>query len=139
MRAFFKNGHNYKKDYGLKATTLGADIVQWWDEIRSTGNTANVYSGGPTGIYTIVVLMCWWCTLLKGHPDTELTDCLRILEEIDCAILMAVHNIENQPTKSPLDKPSPGMPAVPLPQARGTKRLVSEEPSSRKRLRHTKV
>jgi len=134
MRAFFKNGHNYKKDYALKATTLGADIAQWWGEINSTGNTTDVCFGGPTGIYTIIVLMCWWSILLKGQPDAGQTDYLRTLEEIDCAVFAVVRDARNQSTTSLPDRSSSGTPAVPPPQTCGAKRLISEEPTSRKRL-----
>lgn len=148
---FFKNGHNYKKDYGLEATTLGTDIAEWWDQIKST---ESVCSGGPIGVYVIVVLMCWWCKLLRGQPDVERTDYLRILEEINRAILTAVHNTKNRPTKSSLDepsldkpsldkpsldKPSLGTPAIPPPQTRGAKRVASGGALSRKRSRRTKA
>lgn len=133
LRAFFKNGHNYKKGYGIKAITLGSEITQWWDEITSTGNTTDICFGGPTGIYTIVVLMSWWCTLLKGRPDTELTDCLHVLKEIDRVILAAVQDITNQPTTSSPNRSS-GTPTTLPPQTCGVKRPIPEEPSSRKRL-----
>ena len=138
MRAFFKNGHNYKKDYGIKATALGSEITQWWEEISSTGTKRDICFGGPTGIYTIVVLMSWWCTLLKNRPDTELTDCLRVLEEVDRTILATVRDVANRPTASSPDGSSTGTPTLP-PKIHGTKRSISQEPSSRKRLRREKA
>lgn len=139
MHLFFKNGHKYTKDYALEATTLGADITRWWDEITSTDNTKDICFGGPTGIYTLIVLMSWWSTLLKGQPDTRLTDLIRTLEEIDRAICAAVQDARNQSTTSLPDRSSPGMPAVPPHQTRGAKRPIPEQPTSRKRLRREKV
>lgn len=52
---FYKNGHSYRKDYGLEAETLGADIIAWWDEIKAS----NLYFGGPTGTCGLIVLMTW--------------------------------------------------------------------------------
>lgn len=64
--AFYKNGHNYRKDYGLKlkAKTLDAEIIAWWGEIKASG----LYFGGPVGTYGLIVLMTWWCSLLKDRP-----------------------------------------------------------------------
>ena len=139
MRAFFKNGHNYRKDDGLEAITLSADIIQWWDEINSTSNTTNVYFGGPTGISTIVILMSWWCKLLKGQPDANLSDCLRTLEEVDRAILAAVQDVRNRSSTSPPDSSSSRMPIASPPQTCGAKQLISDEPPSRKQLRRERV
>ena len=104
LSAFFKNGHNYKKDYGLKVESLGKETMCWWEEIKTTDGATNVRFGGPTGIYVLVVLMSWWCSLLKDQPDDKLTDCLRTLEDIDCVILSALRGTNDQ---SPIG-PSPG-------------------------------
>ena len=122
LRIFYKNGHQYMKDYGLKAKALGARIMCWWEEVKSTGSTVNVQFGGPTGVYNLVVLMSWWCSLLKGRPDNELSDCLHTLNDIDCVILSAIHNTVQPP------RPSTTPPAQP----RGSKRTATEDPLSRK-------
>lgn len=122
LRVFFKNGHKYLKDYGLKASTLGSDIGQWWDELVSAGDFTAVCVGGPTGISTLVVLMSWWSKLLKGYPDAKLADFHRVLEDIDNTMVAAVLDVRGQPSVS-----GP-------PSARGAKRAVLEEPLSRKRL-----
>ena len=106
--------------------TLGPDIIQWWDELKSASNTMNIFFGGPTGIYTVIVLMSWWSALLNDRPDSELTDFVRILDEINRAILAAIQNAR-------VKTPAQSLRSAP-PQARGTKRTISEEPSSRKRL-----
>jgi len=139
LRTFFKNGHSCKKDYGLEAKSLGAETMRWWEEIRATGGAFNLRFGGPTGIYNLVILMCWWCSLLRGKPDDELGDCFRTLEAIDSAILSVVHSKNAQPPPTPsAGGSSPGPSAIlPVPKSRtrGSKRTISEEPSSRKRLR----
>lgn len=135
LRVFYKNGHRYKKNYGLEAEPLGAKIMGWWEEVGS-GSTANVRFGGPTGVYNFVVLMCWWCSLLEGRPDNEHADCLRTLDNIDRAILSAIHITTILP---PVTTPSPAgssrASTTPPTQPRGSKRTISEESSSRKRLR----
>lgn len=94
---FYKSGHSYKKNFGLKAKPLGTEIMGWWEEIKGTGGTINVRFGGPTGIYTLVVLMSWWCSLLKGQPDNELANCLHTLDDIDRTILSVVCDVGRQP------------------------------------------
>ena len=130
LRVFFKHGHNYKRDYGLKAGTFGAEIMNWWGEIKS----ANVCFGGPTGMYTLVVLMSWWCSLLKGRPNDELSDCFRTLDDIDCTILSTIRNMAGQPSPT-----IPVSTVSPTPPLRGTKRTMSDKQSSRKRLRTGRV
>jgi hypothetical protein len=134
LSIFYKNTHNYKKDYGLEANTLGAEIMGWWGEVKSAG----IRVGGPTGMCSLVVLMCWWCSLLKGRPSHELTDCLRTLDDIDCTISSALCTMAGQPHATPTPGGcSSSVPAItPAPQPRGAKRTASRESlSSRKRMR----
>jgi hypothetical protein len=133
VNTFFKFAHNYRKDYGLKADTLGADIMGWWKEVKSTG----VCAGGPTGMYTFVVLMSWWCSLVEGRPSHERSDYLRTLDDIDRAILSALHSTTGQPC-TPAVPPTTST-TTPAPQRRGTKRTISEESSSRKRSRSARA
>jgi hypothetical protein len=139
VTTFFKNVHSYKKDYGLEIDTLGADIMGWWEVVKSTGDVV----GGPTGMYTFVVLMSWWCSLLERQPSRDRSDYLRTLEDIDRALLSALHNTTSPPRTPATPPTTPTTPAAPpttsttrpAPRPRGTKRASSEESSSRKRLR----
>lgn len=98
----------------------------WWSEICPPDGVPNIKFGGPTGIYALVVLMSWWCSLLKNKPDEEHTDCLRTLEDIDRVLQMAIKDIKNQPeTLSP---------TTPLP-SQSRKRANTEETTSQKRMR----
>lgn len=139
VRAFLKNGHHYTRDYGVNANTLGIEIMRWWEEISTAEGVVNVRFGGPTGIYTLVVLMSWWCKQLKGKPESELVDCLLTLEDIDRAFLSAIHDINSPSPAAPsLNGSPPGGPTVPpTPQPRGCKRSTPGELPSRKRLRST--
>jgi hypothetical protein len=140
LSVFFKNGHNYKKNYKLEAKSLGGEIMCWWEEIKISNVTVNVRYGGPTGVYTLVVLVSWWCLLLKGQPDNELVDCLRTIEDIDRVISSAIHNTSNQPPIAPSRAGSPSSTLTPAaPQPRGSKRVIPEEVSSRKRLRSARA
>ena len=136
LRLFFKNAHKYTKNYELDAESLGTDTMSWWEEIKAKGS---VRFGGPTGMYSLVVLMTWWCSLLEGRPDNELIDCLRTIEEIDNAILSVVRNT-NSPSPT-LPSPSQSSPAIlPAHKSRGLKRTASGEPFSKsKRLRSGKA
>lgn len=130
----------------------------WWQEIKSAGAFK---FGGPTGIYNIVVLMSWWCSLLKNQPTTEYSDCIRTLDDIDRAILSVIHitdgpsdpvptsggSSQKTSTVTPAEQPrgprrvmseDPVATVAPV-QPRGSKRVLSEEPSSRKRSRRAKV
>ena len=138
LATFFKNGHRYTKDYQLNAKSLGAETMRWWEGIKGS-----VGFGGPTGIYTLVVLVSWWCTLLKGQPNGELADCLRALEDINAVFLSVIRNMNNErPTTLSSTRSSPVAPPVappalttPVPQLRGSKRNVTEEAMPRKRSR----
>lgn len=130
---FYKNGHKYTKGYGLKADTLGPGIKSWWARIKS----ACMYFGGPTGrIYTLVVLMTWWCSLLadpsQPRDEQAWADCLQTLDDIDHTILSVIHNT---PTSSPPNESSSGASTVQPTQPRGSKRASPSEELSRKRLR----
>ena len=113
----------------------------WWEEIKTAGGAINICFGGPTGLCTLVVLMAWWCSLLKDRLDNELVDCLCTLEDIDRAVLSAVCDTD----KLPPTAPSPGGSLAgtstipPGPRPRGSKRTISGGPSSRKRLRSGKA
>jgi hypothetical protein len=130
LAIFYKYAHDYERDYSLEANTLGGEIMGWWEDVKST----NVRVGGPTGMYNFVVLMSWWCSLLKGRPSGELSDCLHTLEDIDRTILSALHGTTGQPCTMPAPGGSSSNTAtiVPTPQPRGTKRATPKEPSSRK-------
>ena len=56
VEIFIKNGHNYKRNYGLEVDTLSQEISAWWREINTTVHIA--YSG-PTGIYLLIILITW--------------------------------------------------------------------------------
>jgi hypothetical protein len=134
LSMFFKNGHNYTKNYQLEAKSLGAEITCWWEEIKTSA-----HFGGPTGVYTFIVLVSWWSSLLKGRPDDELADCLCILEDADRVILSAIHNASDQPPAvSPPTESSLTVSPVPAPlapQPRGSKRGIAEGQPPRKCLR----
>ncbi|KAF9782108.1 hypothetical protein BJ322DRAFT_1110992 [Thelephora terrestris] len=139
LAVFFKNGHSYRKNYKLEAKSLGGQIMRWWEEMKISNATDNVRYGGPTGVYTLIVLVSWWSSLLAGQPENELTDCLRTVEDIDRAILSAIRAPNDQPpaTPSPAGSSPTTSPALtpPAPRPRGRKRSIPEVPSSRKRLR----
>lgn len=59
LSAFFKNSHNYKKNYKLEVETLDAEVMLWWEEIKVPNMVANVHFGGPTRIYNIIILVSW--------------------------------------------------------------------------------
>ena len=133
VAVFLKNGHSYKRDYQLKYHSFGSEVSGWWKEIS---NLACVGYGGPTGIYTLVVLMAWWSTFLRDHPDSEHANYLAIVGELDHAILAVI--AEN----SPIAHSSTGhqVPAAssPSPQPNNdnrAKRAHHERSSSRKRQR----
>lgn len=116
--------------------------MSWWEEIKATGSPVNVCFGGPTGMYNLVVLVSWWCSLLKDRPDAELTDYLRTLEDIDRVVLSAICDTDSSSIPaSSCGVPSPGASTPPLaPQPRGSKRTIPhEELSSNKRPRRGKV
>lgn len=115
--------------------------MRWWEEIRTTSGETNICFGGPTGVYNLVVLMSWWCLLLKDRPDDELTNCFRTLEDIDRAILSAIRDANNQsPTGSSPSGSSLETPAIPpAHQPRGSKRAISDDETPRKRFRPTQA
>ena len=92
---FYKDAHNYSKDYGLEVHTLGRQITTWWSEICPPDEEPKVHFGGPTGISTFVVLLSWWCSQLRGKPNREQASCLSILEDLDRVLLDAINNIKN--------------------------------------------
>ena len=119
---FFKNHHNYMKNYELEAKSLSAGIMSWWEELKTTKGGMSTNFGRPTGIYTLIVLMSWWCSLLKGRPDNELVNCLRTIEDVDRAILSAVCS---------LPPPPPGVSTtLPTPKPHGLKKRASSKQQS---------
>lgn len=110
--------------------------MRWWEEIKSAGA---IQFGGPTGIYNIIVLMSWWCSLLKNQPASEHSDCIRILDDIDRSILSATPIITDSsnytpgPSRSVSEDPTSAVARAHQP--RGSKRGMSEDAVSRKRLR----
>ena len=131
VRLFYKNGHNYRKDYGVEVHTLGRQIKEWWAEIYPPNGSPSIQFGGPTGIYSLVVLVLWWCRLLGAKPDEERVDCLRALEDIDRAFVAAIEDIERRPTStSTLLSPTP-----PPPSSQPRKRAGSEGRLPQKRVR----
>lgn len=130
MPIFHKNAHNYRRDYHLKAHTLGRQIMAWWSEISPPGGVPNVKFGGTTGIYSLVVLMSWWCTLLKSEPDAGRVDCLRTLTDVDRALSTAIDEVRSCLTASTSILPS----ATPLP-SRSRKRANTCGLPPRKRKR----
>ena len=109
--------------------------MRWWEEVKGDGGAVNVRFGGPTGVYNFIVLMSWWCLLLKGQLDNELADYSRTLEDIDHVFLSAVQGENNPPPAAPsLNRTSPEAPTILPAPKRGSKRTASKEQSSRKRL-----
>ena len=130
---FYKNGHKYQKDYGVNIHTLGHQIGEWWTEICPPGGKPSIKFGGPTGIYTIVVLMLWWCSLLAAQPDSEHVDCLRTLEDIDRAFVEEINDIKGHSAAGTSMLLSP---TTPPPSSQPRKRANSGEmlPWKRRRL-----
>ena len=129
---FHKNGHNYLRDYNAEAHTLGHQIMEWWSEICPPGGIPSVRFGGRTGIYTIVVLMSWWCSLLESKPEEEHVDCLRTLKDVDRVLLTAVNDIKGHPTAT-----SSVIPSSTPPSSRPRKRANSGDALPRKRIKST--
>jgi len=90
--------------------------MEWWSEICPPGGVPSVRFGGPTGIYALVVLLSWWCTLLKGKTDKERADYLQTTVAVNHAFLAAINGIKNHPTTltpsllPPTDPPPPSLP-----------------------------
>jgi len=135
MPLFHKNAHSYKKDYGVEVHTLGRQIMGWWSEISPRGGVPNIRFGGPTGVYSLVVLLSWWCTLLKARPSEEHVDCLRTLTDVDHALSVVIGDIENHST-TPTSMLSP---TSPPPPSQPRKRANPGETSPRKRHRSARV
>jgi hypothetical protein len=106
--------------------------MEWWAEISPHGGTASIRFGGPTGIYTLVVLLSWWCTQLKAKPNREHADCLRTLQDVDRVLLATVNDMRTNPAARASTLLSP---TTPPPPSQPRKRPNAEELSSRKRKR----
>jgi hypothetical protein len=107
--------------------------MDWWSEICPPGGAPSVQFGGSTGISTLVILMSWWCALLKDKPDEEHADCLRTLKDVNCVFVAAINDLKDRPTV-----PAPALlsPTTPPLTSEPRKRASSGEPSSRKRTRY---
>lgn len=126
---FYKNGHNYRKDYGLEAEILGPKVMTWWAEICSEGESSGVQFGGPTGIYSLVVLLTWWCALLKDEPNHKHIDCLVTIANVEVVLRLTVDELESSAIIASVT-PTP----APPPSSQLRKRGSSETPP-RKRMR----
>lgn len=87
--------------------------MRWWEEIKTKG-ISNLCFGGPTRLYTLIVLMSWWCSLLKNQPDSELVDYHCTLKDINCAFVATIRGVNNSPLAA-APSPSrslPGMSAI---------------------------
>lgn len=122
IATFLKNGHSYTRDYRIEFDSLGREISAWWEEI--SGN-AHVGFGGPTGIYTMVVLISWWCSFLENQPASDRSPYNHIVEKLNSAILEAIPRA-NQSVAGPSSTGG-------LPHAKRTR--VEEPQSSRKKQR----
>jgi hypothetical protein len=132
IRVFHKYGHNYKKKYGVKVHTLGRQTMEWWSEICPPDGVPNVRFGGTTGIYTIVVLLSWWCTLLAASPDEERTDLFLMLGDVNRVFVAAIDEIRGHPTTSdPMSLSLVPPPPPPRPRKRANPGGTS--PQKRKR------
>ena len=84
------------------------------------------------GIYSLVVLLSWWCSLLRAKPEIEHIDCLRTLEEVNRALVATVNNLKNRPTASISTLSAP---ATPHSSSRSRKQENSEELAPQKQKR----
>ena len=107
--------------------------MEWWTEIRPPGEVPRVQFGGPTGMYSLVVLLSWWCTLLAAKPDKERVECLRVLEDVDRVLVMTLDDLKKNTTTPPSAPPSP---TTPLPYSQSRKRANVDEFPPRKRKRY---
>lgn len=108
VKQFYKDAHNYRKDYGLEVHTLGRQITTWWSDICPPNEEPRVRFGGLTGISTFVVLLSWWCSQLRNKPKREQADCLSILEDVDRVFLETINDIKNpSAVLAPAPRPRP--------------------------------
>jgi hypothetical protein len=131
VKVFYRNAHNYDKDYGLEVHTLGRQITTWWTEICPPDGEPKVRFGGPTGISTFVVLLCWWCSQLRNKPNRERDSCLSVLGDVDRVFLEAIDSIKNSSVSVASTSQSQATPS------RSRKRVNPDDASgSQKRRRH---
>ena len=119
VATFLKNGHCYKRDYHVRADSLGGEISAWWDSISGT---AHVGFGGPTGIYTMVVLMTWWCSLLRDRSDSDRADCVVLVDKLNLAILEAILRADQSGSGPPSTNSI--LPASPPPPSQHSRHLA---------------
>ena len=129
---FIKYGHKYTRDYGLEAGPLGQDISAWWREVAAT---AHAGYGGTTGIYTLIVLMTWWCGLVRDQPESERAKYVSIVEDLNCGVLAALRSTGTPLGSSTTDLLPTALPTSSQPNKRPTKRAATEDHPSRKRQR----
>lgn len=137
MPAFFKSGHKYEKNYGLDAGSPCSEVLTWWDEISTKGC---VDTGGPTGIYTMVVLASWWSQLLEKDPLSDRTEFTTFVNTFNHAILEAIDDHTSEPSNTPEPPTTDHLRLTSPPPSQYTrasaKRIFSgEQASSRKRLK----
>jgi hypothetical protein len=87
IATFLKNGHCYTCDYNIQVESLGHEISAWWNDISGT---AYIGFGGPTGIYMMVVLISWWCSLLRNQSASDRSTYNLLVEQFNSAILDAI-------------------------------------------------
>ena len=131
IRLFLKNAHNYDKNYGINVHTLGCQITEWWAELSPPSGAPSIRFGGPTGVYTLVVLLSWWCLMVKVKPVGEHADCLRTLADVNRVLLTEIEKMKNHPAASTSTLLSPTSPSPSQSRKRGN----TEELSPRKRTR----
>ena len=134
VELFLKNGHNYEREYGLEVHSLGREISTWWGEIKAA---VHIGYGGTTGIHILIVLMTWWCKLLRNEPDSERAKYVAIVKEQNRTLLDALHSMDQSQgvRLSATDSLPTALPAAPRPNNRPAKRASFRVASSRKRTR----
>jgi hypothetical protein len=135
VAAFLKNGHAYGRDYHTESNSLGRDISAWWDEISGT---AHVGFGGPAGIYLMVVLMSWWCSLLKDSLDSDRVGYTVLVDKLNHAILQAIPRTDQSnagPSSPDYSLLASSPPPSQYSSQRAKRARAEDSSSSRKRLR----
>lgn len=132
ISAFFKSGHKYERSYDLEADSLGREILAWWDEISEKGF---IDVGGPTGIYTMVVLASWWSKILEDDPHADRTQFSTFVDNFNHAISKAINNPTTGPSTIDYLRLTSSPPPSQYTRVNAKRALSEEGPSSRKRSR----